>query len=216
MLMLRQQKNFMGCRFFFNSLCIMWLLCKVCIIILSMISLRLAIFRRNQEQCVSHCLTDTEHGSYPNSNLFVACFELCKVKSGPFAEHSNQLYNISGVPAWNKVNSGLVKMYKAEVTMCCLVNLYALMWSELYLFLPLVTSSYFWWNSIKTKDFFLLSAMSSSPSLCIRSYLHVVAEKLGNNCIHIAAAEFQLMDWWLHFFVKLDESQTEMHCRKNM
>jgi len=37
------------------------------------------------------------------------------VKTGPFAEHSNQLYNISGVPAWSKVNSGLIKMYKAEV-----------------------------------------------------------------------------------------------------
>jgi len=42
---------------------------------------------------------------------------LCKVKTGPFAEHSNQLYNISGVPAWSKVNSGLIKMYKAEVKM---------------------------------------------------------------------------------------------------
>lgn len=40
---------------------------------------------------------------------------LVKVKSGPFAEHSNQLYNISGVPSWSKVNSGLIKMYKAEV-----------------------------------------------------------------------------------------------------
>jgi len=36
-------------------------------------------------------------------------------KTGPFAEHSNQLWNISGVPGWSKVNSGLVKMYKAEV-----------------------------------------------------------------------------------------------------
>ena len=39
-----------------------------------------------------------------------------KVKTGPFAEHSNQLWNISGVPHWEKVNSGLVKMYKAEVS----------------------------------------------------------------------------------------------------
>lgn len=38
-----------------------------------------------------------------------------KVKTGPFAEHSNQLWNISGVPLWSKVNSGLIKMYKAEV-----------------------------------------------------------------------------------------------------
>ncbi|WAR31438.1 PTPA-like protein [Mya arenaria] len=38
-----------------------------------------------------------------------------RVKTGPFAEHSNQLWNISAVPHWEKVNSGLVKMYKAEV-----------------------------------------------------------------------------------------------------
>lgn len=37
------------------------------------------------------------------------------MKRGPFAEHSNQLYNISGVPLWSKVNGGLIKMYKAEV-----------------------------------------------------------------------------------------------------
>ena len=38
-----------------------------------------------------------------------------QVKTGPFAEHSNQLWNISAVPHWEKVNSGLIKMYKAEV-----------------------------------------------------------------------------------------------------
>jgi serine/threonine-protein phosphatase 2A activator len=38
-----------------------------------------------------------------------------KVKTGPFAEHSNQLWNISSVPNWSKVNSGLIKMYTAEV-----------------------------------------------------------------------------------------------------
>uniref|UniRef100_A0A6Q2XCV2 Serine/threonine-protein phosphatase 2A activator n=1 Tax=Esox lucius TaxID=8010 RepID=A0A6Q2XCV2_ESOLU len=29
-------------------------------------------------------------------------------------EHSNQLWNISAVPTWSKVNQGLVRMYKAE------------------------------------------------------------------------------------------------------
>lgn len=38
-----------------------------------------------------------------------------KVKSGPFAEHSNQLWNVSMVPSWAKINSGLIKMYTAEV-----------------------------------------------------------------------------------------------------
>ena len=37
------------------------------------------------------------------------------VKTGPFAEHSNQLWNVSGVPLWDKVYSGLIKMYRAEV-----------------------------------------------------------------------------------------------------
>ena len=37
------------------------------------------------------------------------------VKTGPFSEHSNQLWNISGVERWEKINSGLIKMYDAEV-----------------------------------------------------------------------------------------------------
>lgn len=38
-----------------------------------------------------------------------------QVKTGPFAEHSNTLWGISSVQEWTKVNSGLIKMYKAEV-----------------------------------------------------------------------------------------------------
>uniref|UniRef100_A0A8C6F8J5 Serine/threonine-protein phosphatase 2A activator n=1 Tax=Monodon monoceros TaxID=40151 RepID=A0A8C6F8J5_MONMO len=37
-----------------------------------------------------------------------------QMKTGPFAEHSNQLWNISAVPSWSKVNQGLIRMYKAE------------------------------------------------------------------------------------------------------
>uniref|UniRef100_A0A1I7WQX8 Serine/threonine-protein phosphatase 2A activator n=1 Tax=Heterorhabditis bacteriophora TaxID=37862 RepID=A0A1I7WQX8_HETBA len=36
-------------------------------------------------------------------------------KTGPFHEHSNQLWNISAVPSWEKVNSGMFKMYEGEV-----------------------------------------------------------------------------------------------------
>lgn len=48
--------------------------------------------------------------------MFLSCIQyINEVKTGPFAEHSNQLWNISAVPHWEKVNSGLIKMYKAEV-----------------------------------------------------------------------------------------------------
>ncbi|KAK6196227.1 hypothetical protein SNE40_001492 [Patella caerulea] len=48
--------------------------------------------------------------------MFLGCIKyINEVKTGPFAEHSNQLWNVSGVPNWSKVNSGLIKMYKAEV-----------------------------------------------------------------------------------------------------
>lgn len=48
--------------------------------------------------------------------MFLACIKfILSVKTGPFAEHSNQLWNISGVQSWSKINQGLIKMYKAEV-----------------------------------------------------------------------------------------------------
>ncbi|XP_064395046.1 serine/threonine-protein phosphatase 2A activator-like [Halichondria panicea] len=48
--------------------------------------------------------------------LFMACVTFINtVKTGPFAEHSNTLWGISGLEEWTKVNSGLIKMYKAEV-----------------------------------------------------------------------------------------------------
>lgn len=54
--------------------------------------------------------------AYSKDYMFMACIEfISKVKTGPFHEHSNQLWNISGVPTWSKVNTGLIKMYRAEV-----------------------------------------------------------------------------------------------------
>lgn len=48
--------------------------------------------------------------------LFMSCINyINKVKTGPFYEHSNTLWSISAVSDWTKVNSGLLKMYKAEV-----------------------------------------------------------------------------------------------------
>ena len=48
-------------------------------------------------------------------HLFACVKYISEVKTGPFAEHSNQLWNVSGVATWEKVNQGLVKMYRAEV-----------------------------------------------------------------------------------------------------
>lgn len=50
-----------------------------------------------------------------DNHLFACLSYIHSVKSGPFHEHSNQLWNISGVPGWPKVFTGLVKMYRAEV-----------------------------------------------------------------------------------------------------
>ena len=41
---------------------------------------------------------------------------ISKVKFGPFAEHSNQLWNISAVTSWEKIYGGLQKKYEAEVS----------------------------------------------------------------------------------------------------
>ncbi|KAI9233800.1 MAG: hypothetical protein BYD32DRAFT_439774 [Podila humilis] len=46
---------------------------------------------------------------------FRAIQSIHQTKRGPFHEHSPVLFEISGVQLWSKVNSGMVKMYKAEV-----------------------------------------------------------------------------------------------------
>ncbi|XP_076955061.1 uncharacterized protein LOC143629765 [Bidens hawaiensis] len=54
--------------------------------------------------------------NFANEYLYLQCIAFVKkVKKGPFAEHSPMLDDISGVPNWKKVNSGLLKMYKVEV-----------------------------------------------------------------------------------------------------
>ncbi|PON70028.1 Phosphotyrosyl phosphatase activator, PTPA [Trema orientale] len=54
--------------------------------------------------------------NFSNEYLYLSCIGFVKkVKKGLFAEHSPLLDDISGVPNWNKVNSGLLKMYKVEV-----------------------------------------------------------------------------------------------------
>ncbi|KAJ6224801.1 hypothetical protein RDWZM_003346 [Blomia tropicalis] len=52
---------------------------------------------------------------YKDEYIFYAAVSFIhQVKKGPFAEHSNQLWNISGVDDWAKINNGLFKMYCKE------------------------------------------------------------------------------------------------------
>ena len=50
----------------------------------------------------------------PPTNLyFMSIMRIHEVKSGPFHEHSSQLYSIAtGVQYWSKVHTGLFKMYE--------------------------------------------------------------------------------------------------------
>ncbi|XP_055680579.1 serine/threonine-protein phosphatase 2A activator [Lutzomyia longipalpis] len=53
---------------------------------------------------------------HKNDYMFISCIDyIQKVKTGHFAEHSNQLWSISAVQSWSKINSGLIKMYQKEV-----------------------------------------------------------------------------------------------------
>ncbi|CAE6354054.1 unnamed protein product [Rhizoctonia solani] len=52
----------------------------------------------------------------PSDLYTLSIVRVRSIKSGAFHEHSPQLYSIaSSVPVWSKVNSGLLKMYEAEV-----------------------------------------------------------------------------------------------------
>ncbi|KAI3499074.1 hypothetical protein L1887_34867 [Cichorium endivia] len=54
--------------------------------------------------------------NFSKEYMYLSCIAFVKkVKKGLFAEHSPLLDDISGVPNWKKVNSGLLKMYKVEV-----------------------------------------------------------------------------------------------------
>jgi len=57
------------------------------------------------------------HPPLPVTNLyFMSIMRIHQLKHGPFHEHSSQLFSIArGVAKWSKVNSGMLKMYEAEV-----------------------------------------------------------------------------------------------------
>ncbi|CAG8481637.1 5793_t:CDS:2 [Paraglomus brasilianum] len=53
---------------------------------------------------------------FADDYMYFGCIKhINKIKRGPFHEHSPILYDISGVQSWQKVNSGLLKMYVADV-----------------------------------------------------------------------------------------------------
>ncbi|PSC73914.1 serine threonine-phosphatase 2A activator [Micractinium conductrix] len=53
---------------------------------------------------------------YGGEYLYLGCIRfVMQVKKGPLQETSPMLCDIAGIPLWSKVNSGMVKMYQAEV-----------------------------------------------------------------------------------------------------
>jgi serine/threonine-protein phosphatase 2A activator len=55
-------------------------------------------------------------GKYRDKYLYLDAIAFINtMKSGPLPEHSPILYDISGLPNWEKINNGMIKMYKNEV-----------------------------------------------------------------------------------------------------
>uniref|UniRef100_A0A914ENS2 Serine/threonine-protein phosphatase 2A activator n=1 Tax=Acrobeloides nanus TaxID=290746 RepID=A0A914ENS2_9BILA len=71
----------------------------------------------NPQRLIPDCYLRTQLVElYKSHNLFFEAIQyINETKSGPFHEHSNQLYNVSGVQTWEKINSGMFKMYEGEV-----------------------------------------------------------------------------------------------------
>ena len=53
---------------------------------------------------------------YKNDYMYLNCIAYtCSVKSGPFFEHSPDLYNITAAASWKKINGGMHKKYEVDV-----------------------------------------------------------------------------------------------------
>jgi len=63
----------------------------------------------------SICNTETVEG-FARDYLYLGCVQFInQVKTGSFFEHSPLLFDISGAKSWEKVNQGMIKMFKGEV-----------------------------------------------------------------------------------------------------
>lgn len=62
-------------------------------------------------------VTEVNHiERWKDNFLYFRCVAwIRKNKSGPFHEHSNVLYNVSGVDKWARITTGMIKMYEVEV-----------------------------------------------------------------------------------------------------
>ncbi|CAG8796103.1 14850_t:CDS:2, partial [Cetraspora pellucida] len=75
-----------------------------------------AQLRDNKHLKPKSILSEDLVNMYSSDYIYFGCIKYIKeVKRGPFHEHSPLLYDISQVPNWTKVNSGLMKMYVADV-----------------------------------------------------------------------------------------------------
>lgn len=64
-------------------------------------------------RCIQYILEVISNSSQQKiANLL---FFITKVKRGPFFEHSPMLNDIATLMSWSKVNTGMTKMYIAEV-----------------------------------------------------------------------------------------------------
>lgn len=115
---------------------------------------------------------------FKSKYMFLGCIDfIMQVKKGVFHEHSNQLWNISGVQSWNKINEGLIKMYKKEVNRTyfkfyetSVINLHNLIIQVLGKF-PIIQhvpfGNLFKFNPCKKKKTFATPSTMKSPALSL-------------------------------------------------
>lgn len=165
---------------------------------------------------MSHCwCTSFLAGPAPSA----LCLGLFQMKTGPFAEHSNQLWNISAVPSWSKVNQGLIRMYKAEVSAVGrgrLLSHTPVLHSTLGQFLccstcgdPITAVCYSWltvaWEPLAVQvllarmNLLLCACPKTNPKVaipCKRDFCHVLSYHSENANLQISASVLTCLFFW--------------------